>query len=302
MGASLSIFVAAVSFGLVTAAILSLAALGFTLQAGMTNVVNLAYGSTMTVGAFAALAGETTFHLPLWPAVVFGAIAAGLLSVLINRAIIGPFVRRGTQSFQMLVVTFAIGIILEYAVVAKWGEVFYSYKGVSVSSKSGFRWGSFQLTSVQVVILVIAVVLLLGFHSLVRYTRFGRSLRGMADDKELARACGVNVAILTDSVWFMSGALAGLSGAALAINAGSFDEILGANFLLVVVAAAILGGAGEPYGAMIGAVIVGMAMEIGTVWIPGSDKEVVALGLLVVMVLVRPQGIVSGRGKWVLAA
>ncbi|MGH8959640.1 MAG: branched-chain amino acid ABC transporter permease [Jatrophihabitantaceae bacterium] len=298
----MSIFVAALAFGVVTAAILALAALGFTLQAGMTNVVNLAYGSTMTVGAFAAYAGQTIFHLSLWPAVIFASVAVAVISAAINRGVLGPFIRRGTKDFQMLVVTFAIGIILEYMIVAKWGETFYSYRGVSISSRSTIHWGSFELTNVQVIITLAAIVLLVSFHILVRYTRFGRSLRAMADDKELARACGVNVGRLTDGVWLMSGALAGLSGAALAINAGSFDEILGANFLLVVVAAAILGGAGEPYGAMVGAVIVSMTMEISTVWIPGSDKEAVALLLLVIMVLVRPQGVVSGRGKWVLAA
>lgn len=297
----MSIFIASVGFGVVTAAILALAALGFTLQAGMTNVVNLAYGDYMTVGAFATLVGQTSLHFSVWPAMAFGAVVVAALSWLINRAILGPFIRRGTRSFQMLVVTFSIGIILEYLIVAKWGEIFYAYRGLSLSLSGGIHVGSFLLTSEQVIITALALGLLLLFHGLVRYTRFGRSLRAMADDKELARGCGVNVARLTDAVWVMSGALAGLAGTALAINAGSFDEILGANFMLVVVAAAILGGAGEPYGAMVGALIIGFATEISTVWIPGADKEAVALVILVVMVLLRPQGIISGRGKWVLA-
>jgi branched-chain amino acid transport system permease protein/neutral amino acid transport system permease protein len=297
----MTIFVASLGFGVVTAAILALAALGFTLQAGMTNVVNLAYGDYMTVGAFATLIGQTSLHFPLWPATAFGALVVGVLSWLINRTILGPFIRRGTRSFQMLVVTFSIGIILEYLIVAKWGEIFYAYHGLTLSLSGSIQWGSFLLTKVQVIITALAIALLLVFHGLVRYTRFGRSLRAMADDKELARACGVNVTRLTDIVWLISGALAGLAGTALAINAGSFDEILGANFMLVVVAAAILGGAGEAYGAMIGAAIIGFATEVSTVWIPGGDKEAVALVILIVMVLVRPQGIVSGRGKWVLA-
>lgn len=297
----MTIFVASIGFGVVTAAILSLAALGFTLQAGMTNVVNLAYGDYMTAGAFATLVGQRSLHLSLWPATAFGAVVVGVISWLINRTIIGPFIRRGTRSFQMLVVTFSIGIILEYLIVAKWGEIFYAYRGLSLSLAGSIQWGSFLLTEVQLIITGLAIVLLLTFHGLVRYTRFGRSLRAMADDKELARACGVKVGRLTDMVWLISGVLAGLAGTALAINAGSFDEILGANFMLIVVAAAILGGAGEPYGAMVGAAIIGFATEISTVWIPGADKEAVALVILIVMVLVRPQGIVSGRGKWVLA-
>jgi branched-chain amino acid transport system permease protein/neutral amino acid transport system permease protein len=293
-----SIFVASLGFGLVISAILALAALGFTLQAGMTNVVNLAYGDMMTAGAFAALVGQSTLHLSLWPALVFGSVIVALLSFAMNRLIIGPFVRRGTKSFQMILVTFALGIILEYAIVMKWGEDFYAYKGLSLSL---FRWGSFELSYEQLTIVIISVVLLTGFHFVVRYSRLGRALRAMADDKQLARACGVNVARLTDIVWLISGALAGISGVALAISAGSFNEIVGANFLLVVVAAAILGGAGEPNGAMVGAVVVGFAMEVSTVWIPGSYSEAVALILLIVGVLVRPQGLIAGRGKWVLA-
>jgi branched-subunit amino acid ABC-type transport system permease component len=295
----LALFDASLGFALVTSAILALAALGFTLQAGMTNVVNLAYGDTMTAGAFGALVGQSALHLPLWWAVAFGAVVAAAISWLMNRFVIGPFIRRGTRSFQIMLVTFALGIILEYLIVTKWSEVFYSYSGLS---PSGLRAGSFILTYDQIVIIVAAIALLLGFHVMIRYTRAGRAMRAMADDKELARACGVNVALMTDAVWLMSGALAGIAGVALAIDAGSFSELLGANFLLVVVAAAILGGAGAPYGAMVGAVVVGFATEVSAVWISDSYKDVVALLLLVAVVLVRPQGIVSGRGKWVLAS
>lgn len=297
-GGFLSIFVASLGFGLVTSAILALAALGFTLQAGMTNVVNLAYGDMMTAGAFAALVGQSTLHLSVWPALAFGSVVVALLSFAINRMVIGPFVRRGTKSFQMILVTFALGIIIEYVIVMKWGQNFYGYRGLSLAL---FRWGSIELSYEQVTIIVMSAILLAGFHILIRYSRMGRALRAMADDKQLARACGVNVARLTDAVWLISGALAGISGVALAINAGSFNEILGANFMLIIVAAAILGGAGEPNGAMVGALLVGMTMEVSAVWVPGSYSEAVALIMLIIGVILRPQGIISGRGKWVLA-
>lgn len=299
MSRPVSIFIASLAFGLVTSAIVALAALGFTLQAGMTNVVNLAYGDTMTVGAFGALIAQTSFHFPVWPALVFGGLVVAVISWLINRFVLTPFIRRGTRAFQMMIVTFALGLILEYLIVIKWSETFYSYNGVS---SAHFGAGSFTLTYEQLVIIIMAIALLLTFHLVLRYTRFGRSLRAMADDKELCRACGVKVGRMTDLVWLMSGALAGISGVALAINSGSFNEITGSNFLLIVVAAAILGGAGEPYGAMAGAVIVGFCTEISAVWVPGSYQDVVALGLLILVVLFRPQGVLSGRGKWVLAA
>jgi branched-chain amino acid transport system permease protein len=108
------------------------------------------------------------------------------------------------------------------------------------------------------------------------------------------------VDLVTDVTWFVSGLLGGLAGVALGMDAGSFNEIVGANFLLVVVAAAVLGGSGKPYGAMIGAVAIGVIMEVSTVWIPSEYKEILALALLVLTVLVRPQGLLGGRGRAVL--
>lgn len=288
----MSLLIAAVGFGLASAAVLCLAALGFTLQAGITNVVNLAYGTNLTVGAFGALVGETVFHLDIWLAMLLGALIMGFLSVFLNRAVIDPFIRRGTRHFQMMLVTFALSIVLEYVVVLIWGENFYSYTGVP----SGvLNIGPMSFTSSQLLIMGIAALLLLVMHAMLRYTKLGKALRAMADDKELARGCGVNVSRMTDITWFLSGALAGLAGVSLAMTTSSFSEILGSNYLLVVVAAAVLGGAGEPYGAMLGGLIVGVVTEVSTVWIPNEYSDVIALALLVVFCLFRPEGIIAGR-------
>lgn len=290
----MDLFISAVGFGIVTASILALAAVGFTLQAGITNVVNLAYGSMLTTGAFLAYVGEHNFKLNLWVAMAGAALVLGVISGLINRVFVTPYIRRGVTHFNMMLVTFSVGIILEYTIVAFYGQTFYSLSGVPDGSAS---FGQIVLTQGQIVVIVLAVVAMVGVHALLQYTKFGKAMRAMADDKNLARGSGINVDLVTDVTWFLSGALAGVAGVALGIDSGSFSEIVGNNFLLVVVAAAVLGGAGKPYGAMVGALLVGLVMEVSTVWIPSEYKEIIALAVLVIAVLWRPQGIVKGRGR-----
>ncbi len=291
------LLISAIGFGLVTASILALAAVGFTLQAGITNIVNLAYGSMLTAAAFAAYIGESLFRLNIWLALVFGALILGLIAVVVNRVFVIPFVKRGAGHFNMMLVTFAVGIILEYIVVAVYGESFYALTGVP---ESPVIIGQIILTQAEVAIIILSVVAMLATHALLRYTKLGKAMRAMADDKELARGTGINVDLVTDITWFISGFLGGLAGVALGMDAGSFNELVGANFLLVVVAAAVLGGSGKPYGAMIGALAIGVFMEASTVWLPSEYKEIVALAILVATVLIRPQGLLGGRGRAVV--
>ena len=293
----LDIFISALGFGVVTASILALAAVGFTLQAGITNVVNLAYGSMLTTGAFLAYVAQQHLQLNIWEAMAFAAVVLGIISVLINRLFVIPFVRRGVTHFNMMLVTFSVGIILEYIIVAVYGQTFYSLSGVPQNS---ITVGQLLFTGGQITIIVLAVLAMLTVHALLQYTKLGKAMRAMADDKGLARGSGINVDLVTDVTWFLSGVLAGVAGVALGMDSGSFSEILGNNFLLVVVAAAVLGGAGRAYGAMIGALFVGLIMEVSTVWIPSEYKEIIALAALVVAVLYRPQGIISGRGRAVV--
>jgi branched-subunit amino acid ABC-type transport system permease component len=286
------VFIPAIGFGIVTASILALAAVGFTLQAGITNVVNLAYGSMLTVAAFAAYIAQTTFHPPLWVAAVVAALALGIIAVIVHRMFVLPFILHGVSNFNLMLVTFAVGIILEYILVAFYGETFYGLSGVDLTP---VHVGQLVFTRTEIGIIILSIVAMLAVHLLLQYTKLGKAMRAMSDDKVLARNSGINVDQVTDITWFLSGVLCGLAGVALAMDASSFNEIIGSNFLLVVVAAAVLGGSGKPYGAMIGAVIIGLAMEVSTTWVNSDYKQVVALLFLVLTILLRPQGLLNGR-------
>jgi branched-subunit amino acid ABC-type transport system permease component len=277
----------ALGFGLVTAAILALSAVGFTLQFGVSNIFNLAYGDVMTVAAFVAYVVNVDAHASIWIAMAAGAAAGSVLSVAINRMIFVPFLRRGTALFTMVMVSLAVATIVQNAIQAAAGASFRSY---TLSSESSLHFLGMIFTPRQLIIIAIAVGAMVALHLLLRYSRVGKAMRATAADAELARSCGIRTDRVTAVAWALSGALCGLGGVALALNLASFDFTFGNSFLLVIVAAAVFGSVGQPYGAMLGALVIGIVSEEAAIISP-SLKQVAAFAVLVVILLVRPNGL-----------
>jgi branched-subunit amino acid ABC-type transport system permease component len=276
----------AIGFGLVTSAILALCAVGFTLQFGVSNILNLAYGDVMTVSAFMAYLVNAS-GAGIWLAMCAGAATGAVVSVLISTLIFTPFLRRGTSRFAMVMVSLALAVILQNAIQAVAGPAFRSY---SRSQGTSLHLLGMILTPYQLVIIGVAAVSMLALHLLLRYTRIGKALRATATDAELARSCGIATERVSALAWAISGALCGLGGVTLALNLASFDFHFGNAFLLVIVAAAVFGSVGQPYGAMVGALVIGMASELAAIWTP-SLKQVVAFVILALILLVRPAGL-----------
>ena len=276
----------AIGFGLVTSAILALGAVGFTLQFGVSNILNLAYGDVMTVSAFMAYLVNAD-GAGIWLAMCAGAATGAVVSVLISTLIFTPFLRRGTSRFAMVMVSLALAVILQNAIQAVAGPAFRSY---SRSQGTSLHLLGMILTPYQLVIIGVAAASLLALHLLLRYTRIGKALRATAADAELARSCGIATERVSALAWAISGALCGLAGVTLALNLASFDFHFGNAFLLVIVAAAVFGSVGQPYGAMAGALVIGMASELAAIWTPAL-KQVVAFVILAVILLIRPAGL-----------
>jgi branched-chain amino acid transport system permease protein/neutral amino acid transport system permease protein len=276
----------AIGFGLVTSAILALCAVGFTLQFGVSNILNLAYGDVMTVSAFMAYLVNAS-GAGMWLAICAGAATGAVVSVLISTLIFTPFLRRGTSRFAMVMVSLALAVILQNAIQAVAGPAFRSY---SRSQGTSLHLLGMILTPYQLVIIGVAAASLLALHLLLRYTRIGKALRATAADAELARSCGIATERVSALAWAISGTLCGLGGVTLALNLASFDFHFGNAFLLVIVAAAVFGSVGQPYGAMVGALVIGIASELAAIWTP-SLKQVVACVILALILLVRPAGL-----------
>lgn len=282
-----NVFVPSIGFGLVTASILALGAVGFTLQFGVTNVLNLAYGDVMTasafVGYYVSQAGGDV-ATSILAAAVFGAIASWAL----NRFLYTPFVRRGTKLFGMVVVTLSVGTIVQNVLLGAFGASFFTF---TVATGHEYHVGGMTFTALQLVIIAISVVTMGILQLLLSRTKLGKAMRATSANAGLARVSGIATDRVIDVAWLISGAMCGLAGIVLVLNTTTFESTTGSTFLIIVVAAAVLGGVGRPAGAMLAAVVVGLVTEVAAAYITPSFKEVIAFGVLVLVLLVRPQGL-----------
>jgi branched-subunit amino acid ABC-type transport system permease component len=287
-----SLYVAAFGFGLVSTSVIALAAVGFTMQFGITNMINLAYGEVMIASAYVAYYIDRA-GLSIWLAMIGGALFGAVFSFLINRFIYAPFQRRGTAHLGMVIVSLAVSLMISNILLPIVGYFSVSYRE---RFSSLLRLGPLALTVNQIAIIFLAVAVMLGIHALLRYTRLGKAMRATAANPTLARSCGIPTQRLIDVVWLITGALCGLAGVVAALDSDSFTIASGAGFLITALAAAVLGGAGQPYGAMLGAVVIGMVTELSAAaWSP-DYKEVVAFAILVIVMALRPQGLLAKRG------
>ncbi len=287
--ATVSTLLPAIGFGIVTASILAVAGVGFTLQFGVTNILNLAYGDIMTAAAFVAYL-ITRAGISVWLALVAGGAFGAIFSVVLNRGIYTPFVRRGTRLFGMIIVTIAVSLILQNGLLAIFGANFFS---LQMPRPTSVHIAGMVFTTIQLAIIGVAVAAMLLIHLLLRYTKLGKAMRATATDPDLARNCGIATDRVIDVAWAISGALCGLAGVVLVMNVTAFTDTTGSQFLIPIVAVAVLGGIGQPYGAMLGALVIGIASELAAAVISPDYKDVVAFVILVIVLLARPQGILS---------
>ena len=281
-------------FGLITASILAIAAVGLSLQFGITNYINFAYGDLLTFGVYVAFVVNQHFGLNIWVGLVAAIILTAILAWLINLFLLRPFTDRGYSPIIMLVVTLGVSLILQNVIQAIFSAQFQNY---TVNTGTPLHLGPFLFTPLQLGIIALAIFTMVGVHVLLRYTRLGKAMRAVSDSPELARVSGINTRLIVNAVWVLAGGLAGLSGVVLALNTASFTPTVGFGFLFVIFAAVILGGIGSPYGAIIGALVVGIATEMSAVFINSEYKDAIAFAILIIVLLIRPQGIFASRGR-----
>jgi branched-subunit amino acid ABC-type transport system permease component len=283
----------AIGFGLVTAAILAVPTVAVSLQYGVTSVPNFAQGDIMTLGAYAAYQTQVITRNFVLEAIV-AIVVCALFALAMNYGLIQRFQKLGARNIIILVVTAAVALMLQNTIQAIWGGSVVNY-GLSALHLTDY--GPFQWTQRDIVIMVAAAVVLVSVHVVLRYSKFGKSQRAVSDSPDLARVSGIDASRVINLTWLWAGAMTGFGGFILALSLGSFDPSVGFTFLLVVFAAAVVGGIGQPYGAMLGALLIGVAMEVSAVFISSEYKQGVAFVLLVLALLVRPSGLVPARAR-----
>ncbi len=278
-------FLQTVIYGLATGSVIAVAAVGLTLSFGVTGFINFGYGEMLTIGAF------TTYllvqaGLPLLPAAVLAVAVGGLVTYVVAQVCYEPLRNRG--ALALLITSVGVAFVLQNLVQILVGG---SPKPFPVPLTEPWRFGEVFVPKLQAGILVVAVLCMAAVHLLLKYTLLGRSMRAAASNDALARLSGINTRRIIGATWVVSGLVAGLGGVLLGASQGNINPTIGFNFLLVVFAAAMLGGIGQPYGAMAGALVIGLGVEFGATYVSADYSQAIAFFVLVLVLLLRPSGL-----------
>jgi len=279
------------NFGLM----LALAAIGASLVFGTTGLSNFAHAEMVTFGAIMALVFSVFLSWPLFLAIPVAVILSAGFGYLLDAGLWRPLRRRGTGIVQLMIVSIGLSLALRYVFQYFIGGGTYQLPGSSSDSLTLF--GSVKLTATDIVSMVVSIVVLLAVAWWLLRTRIGKATRAISDNSSLASASGIDVDRVVRIVWILGAALAGLSGILWAYFRPGIKWDMGASILLLIFAAITLGGLGTAFGALVGSLIVGLLVEVSTLWIPSDLKYVGALVVLVLVLLVRPQGILGRRER-----
>jgi branched-chain amino acid transport system permease protein/neutral amino acid transport system permease protein len=277
-------------YGIVLGSIIALGAIGVSLIFGILRFAHFAHGDLMTLGAYFALAGVAGMNLPMAGAFVLAIAATAAVTIGIDRTVYRRL-RRG-HPIILLISSVGIALMVRSVVQMVWGPDNQIYEpGVSMP------WvlpGDIRIKPDWLLIVGGAAGLMLLLHAFLQYTRLGKAMRAMSDNPDLARVSGIDTEKVVLLTWVIAGVLAAAAGIFLGIDT-RLHPIMGWKLLLPVFAAAIFGGIGKPYGAIAGALIIGIAQELSTLVISPAYKPAVAFGLMVLMLIWRPTGLFRGK-------
>jgi neutral amino acid transport system permease protein len=278
------------NFGL----IIALAAVGLSLIYGTTGLVNFAHGELITLGGLLAYLFDVKIGLPFLLSAVLAVALAALLGGVQDRVLWRPLRGRRTGLIAMLVVTIGLALFLRGLYLYVFGgssKPYADYRG-----QVAHDYGPFSLAPKDIASIIVCIVVLLLFAFMLLRTRIGKATRAVADNPALAASSGIDVERVISVVWVSGAGLAGLAGVMLGLSQ-QVSYQMGFQILLLVFAGVTLGGLGTAFGALLGSVVVGVFTQVSTVVVAPELKNAGALAILIVILLVRPQGILGRRER-----
>jgi len=291
--------------GVTTGALYALVALGFSMVYGVLKLLNFAHGDLYMVGAYIGFfviqwfggAQHLSIAVPLLLVIMF-VLAAGLvggLGVAIERFAYRPL--RDAPRIAPLITAIGVSFFLESSALLLFGAQYRVYNTADfISLSSGIQIGSVTIDSVQILVLVLGVVLMAGLQLLVNRTRLGRQMRAVAADREAAEMLGINVNFVITATFFLGSALAGVAGIMGGLLFNQVTSTIGFIAGLKAFTAAVVGGIGSIPGAMLGGLVIGLAESFVTGYISSTYSNLIVFGILIVVMLVRPSGLL-GRAQ-----
>jgi len=282
-------FIYGLNFGL----LLALGAIGISLIYGTTKLNNFAHGEMVTFGAVIFFLFGTSLGIPLIPAIAITLVLSAFTGYAQDAWLHRPLRKRGVGLVQAMIVTIGLSIFVRY--------VFLFFLGGNIETldtglTQNVNIGPATITLASLVSMGISIVMLGLVGLFLTRTRVGKATRAVSDNASLAAASGINVDRIIRIVWILAATLTGLSG----ILYGIFRQVnwnMGFQILLLLFAAVTLGGLGSAFGALVGSLIIGIVTEVSTVWIPNDLRYAVALLILILVLLVRPQGVLGRKER-----
>ncbi len=287
----LSRMVGGLNFGL----LLGLASMGAALIYGTTRLSNFAHGEMVSWGAVITLVVTSFWQLPLWAGIIAAVIGGAALGWALDAGIWKPLRRRGLGIVQLMIVSIGLSLALRYGLQYIIGGNTYQLPG---SSPEPIRFGPISLSYIDLIGMATSIIVILGVAFFLTRTRTGKATRAISDNPQLAAASGIDVDKVIRIVWILAGTLAAISGILWAYFRPGVKWDMGMQMLLLMFCAITLGGLGSAIGALIGSIIVGLAVEVSTLLgVPTDLKYASALVALIIILLVRPQGILGRKER-----
>ncbi len=283
----ISVFLSGLKFGL----IIAMTAVGLSLIFGTTRLINFAHGELVTIGAVIAyIFGTSPFQWPFIVAIILAIVGVGILGGVIELGLWRPLRKRSVGLIQMFIISIGLSLLLRHAILFFFGSQREQY--LQATTQSQLTLGPITISPRDLIIIIISILSLIAIAVLLQGTRMGKAMRALADNRDLAEASGIDVDRVIRNVWIIGGGLAALGGVLFGLTSAVYWD-MGFNLLLLMFAGVILGGLGSAYGAMLGSIVIGLVAQFSTVWFPAELQYAWALLVLIVVLLVRPQGILG---------
>ena len=294
--------------GVFVGAIIALGAIGLTLIYGILNFANVAHGDSMTMGAYIALflvgyllprlgiesagLGPFSFGYPLLIAIPIAVAAVAAGAIILDVAIYRRLREKGVNSAVLAMASLGLAIAIRGLVQLIWtGET----QRLPRESRQVFHLPmDVRIPPDAIFIAIVTIILVTAVYVVLTHTKMGKAMRATADNPDLALVSGIDTRRVIWWTWAIGAVLAATAGILLAVYQAQLLSIMGWKFLIPLFAAVILGGLGNPYGALVGAFVIGVTSEVSTQWINPSYKPAVAFGIMIGMLLIRPRGIFGG--------
>ena len=273
--------------GLSSGAIYALGAVGLTLVYGILKLVNFAHGDFLTFGAYMAFLVNITWGLPLVLGILFAMVATALLGVALEKVMWGPMRARGAGMLQLLLMAIGLALVIRYVVQFIWGT---ELRQLDVNRIATVDFLGLSIGRMFLIVIVVGFAVLIATGLMLRFTMLGKRMRALSDNLELAETSGIDTSRVILYTWLFAAGCAGLAG----VFAGAVTQLqpeLGFELLLPIFAAVVLGGIGNAFGALASGVILGVVIEWSTFFIDPGFKLAVGFLVLIIVLVVRPQGI-----------